>query len=157
YAVKIFPRSPVEHIVEAVAVGIHQQLALLAAPGAIDQNRNLAGVPVVHVVRGELEVPLDLACGRVEGKETARVKIVARPHVPVPLGARFPGSPVEEVHPGVVGAGPPRRAGAGLPAVAAPRVMARLAGSGDRPGTPQPLAGLRVVGIEKAADTGLAA
>src|SRR5262249_32632875 len=64
-AAQILPRLPVEDIVEGVAVGGHQQLALLAVDNAIDQNRNLAGVPVVDVVRRELEMPLDLACGRV--------------------------------------------------------------------------------------------
>ena len=51
----------IERVVEAVAVGEHHDLARLSADGEIGEDRHLGRVPVVHVVRRELVVPLELA------------------------------------------------------------------------------------------------
>ena len=53
--------SAIEHVEEAVAVGLHEQLARLTLPVRIDQRRRLLRVVVPDIVRRELEVPLQLA------------------------------------------------------------------------------------------------
>ncbi len=50
----------VEHEVVAVARRLQQQLALDAVDAAVDEDRDLGGVPVVRVVRRRLEAPLQL-------------------------------------------------------------------------------------------------
>ena len=52
---------PVQDVVETVAIGLDQQLSGLALHFEVQEHRNLVGVPVVDVVRRELEVPLHLA------------------------------------------------------------------------------------------------
>ena len=51
------PVRPVEHVEEAVAVALHEQLARPAPELFVDQQQRLLRVPVVGVVRRELEVP----------------------------------------------------------------------------------------------------
>ena len=67
----------IEHVEEAVAVGLHQQLARLALPRRVDQRRRLLRVVVPHVVRRELEVPLQRAGLRVERDDRIGVEVVA--------------------------------------------------------------------------------
>ena len=51
----------VQSVEVAVAVGMHQHLARLPVDFDIDQHRISDGVPVVHIVRSELEMPAELA------------------------------------------------------------------------------------------------
>ena len=51
----------VQHIEKAVAVGLNHQLAGLTFPHRIDQRRRRHGIKIMHVMRRELEVPLQLA------------------------------------------------------------------------------------------------
>src|SRR5258706_14209855 len=103
-------------------------------------------------------MPAQLAVLDVERHQRRCVEVVARPLVAVPVGARIAGAPVEQLERGIVRAGEPRRAAAALPGVALrPRIAARLVGRRNRVEAPEPTAGLRVVGVEEAADAGLAA
>ena len=119
---------PVEHVEVPVAIGVHQQLALLAAPHAIDQHHVLHRVPVVPVVRRELVVPLHLSGVRIERDNRVAVEIVhlASRHA-IELGRGISDRPVHEVERGIEAAGQPRRTAAGLPALALPRVVAGFA------------------------------
>src|SRR5262245_20598094 len=54
-------RYTVEDIMEAVAAGHDHQFARASVKRRIEQDRNLRGVPIVCVVRSELEIPLQLS------------------------------------------------------------------------------------------------
>src|SRR5262245_33640813 len=56
-----FTRYTVEDIMEAVAAGVDHQFARTPVNRRIEQDRNLRGVPIVCVVRSELEMPLQLS------------------------------------------------------------------------------------------------
>ena len=71
-------------------------------------------------------------------------------------GSGVAGIPIDEVQVRVVDAGGPGRAAAVLPGVAGPGVVARLAGTWNRVRRPTRLAGLRVEGLDKAANAELA-
>ena len=85
----------VEHVVERIAIGGHDELAGLALPIGVDQDLDLVGVPVVGVVRRELEPPDDLARVWIEGQQAVRVEVVAGAQVTVPVGCRVADWPVQ--------------------------------------------------------------
>ena len=114
-------------------------------------------VPVVGIVRGELKVPLQFAGVAIQRHERARVEIVARARIGVPIGAGIADAPVDGVRLGIVRAGYPGGTATGLPAIAEPRIVAGFAGRGDRIEAPGALAGARIVRVEEAADAGLTA
>ena len=108
------------------------------------------------VVGRELEVPAQLAGGRIKGNERTAVQVVAGAIVAVPVRGRIAGAPVEQVQLRVVRPAQPRGSPARLPAVAAPRVVPLLAGSRHRVEPPQAPSGPGVVGVEEAAHAGFA-
>ena len=146
----------VEHVEERVAVREEHQLALLAAERRVGQHRDLRRIPVVDVVRRELEVPLQLAGVGVEGHHRVGVEVVALPHRAVVVRAGVAGAPVQEVQLRVVGAGHPGRRPAGAPGVAGPGAVVGMVR--PRRGVKAPLAraALDVVGVDHAADAVLA-
>ncbi len=148
---------PVEDVVEGVAVGDEHELARSPGHLRVEQHRDLVGVPVVGVVGGELEVPAHAARLPVERHERAGVEVVAGTDVAIPVGAGVADAPIKKIQLGVVGAGKPGGPAARLPTVAAPGVVAGLAGAGDGDEPPATLARLRVVAVEKAPDARLAA
>ncbi len=148
----------IEHVVEAVAIGLRDQLALAAVDRRVEEHERLVRIPVVHVFGRELEVPLHLAGRRIEREHRIGIEVVAGTVVGIPVRRRIAGGPVEKIELGIERAGQPRRAAAGLPAVAlAPRLGPGLTRRRNRVRAPHQLSGLRVVGIDEAADTGLGA
>ena len=99
---KELSRDAIEDIEVAVPVRPQHQFGRLAVPVHIDQHGNLNRVVVVGVVRGELEVPLQLAGVRVESNDRIRVEIVARTLVGIPVRSRVPHAPVHQIELGVV-------------------------------------------------------
>ena len=87
----------VEHVEECVAIGVQHQCRILPWNLASDQHRRFGGVPIVRVVRRELEIPLQLSRLRIERQDAARVKIVARAHGTVVVGRRIAGGPEQRV------------------------------------------------------------
>ena len=67
----------IEHVEEAVAVGLHQQLARLPLPVDVDERRRFLRVVVPDIVRRELEVPLQLSRLRIEREDRIGVEVVA--------------------------------------------------------------------------------
>ena len=61
-----FAGRAIEHVVEAVAARHDHELS---SADAIDQDRNLRGVPVTRVVRRELKMPLHCPCIGIHGKQ----------------------------------------------------------------------------------------
>src|SRR5215470_1378013 len=76
-------------------------------------------------------MPLQFACIRIQRDDRARVKIVAGTRISVPVWACVPRAPINEVQFRIVAAGRPYRAAAVLPALAAPRLVARFARFGN--------------------------
>jgi len=93
----------------------------------------------------------------IDRQQRAGVEVISGADVAVPVGSRVADAPVQEVQSRVIGAGQPGRAAARLPALLAPGLVPRLAGSGDRVGPPEPIARPGVVRIEEALDPGFAA
>ena len=67
----------IEHVEEAVAIRLQQQLARLALEHRVDEHRRLLRVPVPQIVRRELIVPAQLSGFRVEREDRIRVEVVA--------------------------------------------------------------------------------
>ena len=122
------PVSSVQHVVEAVPVRHDTTASRASTDLGIDEHRNLVRVPVVDIVRRELEMPAQLAGVDVERDQRARIEVVAfarsspfqsGPGLPVPQYSSFSSGsyePVSHVAPAAV-----------LPAVARPGLAARLA------------------------------
>ena len=147
----------IEHVEMPVAIGVHQQLARFAVKAPVDQHHVLVRVPVVRVVRRELEVPPALARRRIERDHGAGEQVVALAYRAVVERTRVADRPIQQIQLRVVRTGQPGRATAELPRIAGPRVVAELAGPGNRRKTPEPRAGRRIVRVDEAADPELAA
>src|SRR5437899_6519861 len=98
----------------------------------------------------------DLAGGGVERDHSRRVEVVAGMHVARPR-RRVARPPERQVELRIIVRGEPDRDAAGLPRLAFPGVMPRLARARDRVGLPDRLAVARVEGGDVAADAELAA
>ena len=111
----------------------------------------------MSVVRRELVVPLAPAGVGIQRDDRIGEQVVAvSAHRAIGHRRRIPDRPVERVELGIVGAGQPGAAAAGLPAVALPRVVAEFSRSRNRVESPQPLPG-HVVGVEETAERVFAA
>src|SRR5882757_2554717 len=144
----------VERVEIAVAGGMDDKLAVLAADLGIDDRVLGDFVEVIGIVRGVLIAPLDLAVGGAERQHACRPFAVARPVFRIPIGPGIADPLVECVALGVVGCGLPDRAAAVLPAVLAvlPGLVAGLAFAGDRVSAPGGLAGVEIGRFDEAAD-----
>src|SRR5262249_41552296 len=85
--------EPVEGVVEAVPVGVHHELAILAIDLAVNDDLRARSVVVVDVVRGVLEVPTDLAVAHAKRHGGVGVEIVPWPRAGVVARHRVAGSP----------------------------------------------------------------
>ena len=149
----------VQHVQEAVLVGLDHHLAEPAVNLDIGQHVLVRAVHVVGVVGRVLVVADDLAgagphrdhAGRIEA-----VQLSARPRVP---GRGIPGAPVDEVQLRIVRAGAPRGRPAELPRIGVrrPRLRPGLARRGNGVAAPQLRPGFRIPAVEKSARRGLAA
>jgi hypothetical protein len=114
-----FPVRTVQNIKKAVAIGVQQQLSFLAMKSPVDEHQGLVRVPVVKIVRSELEMPDQLTGLGVERQIAVRIKVVAAAIIPIRVGVRVADSPVKHSRFDIVTAGRPRRATewvrAGLP------------------------------------------
>src|SRR5947209_17492461 len=76
---------------------MQHQLALLAAEGTVYQNGSLRRVPIVNVMRGELEVPLALARVRIERRNRTTEQMVTFANISVEIGGRIAGAQAESI------------------------------------------------------------
>jgi hypothetical protein len=83
----------VEGVKDAVAVGMEDELAILAFVHAVHQHQVFGGVPVVGVVGGELVVPLAPAGIGIESQRGAREQVVACADVAIDVGAGIADGP----------------------------------------------------------------
>ena len=87
----------VEHVEVAVAIGLHEQLARPALPGRVDEHERLLRVVVVHIVRRELEMPLQLSGLRIERDDRIGIQVVALPIVADHVRPGIADGPVQRV------------------------------------------------------------
>ena len=149
---QILPADPVEHEEIAVARALHEHLARLAVPGAVEEHRDLCAVPIVRIVRRALEVPDHFSGVGVERDHRAGEEIIALAALPGSNRIRIAGGDIDQVEFGIVGGRLPGHAatvGAGV--VVGPGVVARVTGLLRR-GVPLPLqlAGFRIARFEEA-------
>ena len=74
---------------------MNYELAGLPIDDSIDQLAIADFVVIIGVVGGVLEMPLDLAGVRIEGKQAVAVEVVARTLLGVELWRRIAGAPVD--------------------------------------------------------------
>ena len=96
------PRFPVEDVVKPIAVGPVHQVPGLPVVHRVRQDRHLAGVIVVFIIRGELVVPAQLPGGGIEGDDAAGVEIGAGTHVTHEVGSGIADAPIDHVQRRVV-------------------------------------------------------
>src|SRR5262249_48086110 len=94
---------PVQDIKKSVSIGLQQKFAWLSAPLCIDEDRWLLRIPIVNVVRSELEMPSELSGFGFERKNGIAVQVVALPLVPVVVETGIARRPVQEVELRIVG------------------------------------------------------
>src|SRR5262245_18207456 len=102
----------------------------------VDEDVLVHSVVVPYVVRRVLEMELDRAGVRVERQRGVGVEVVPRTRLRVPVGCRIANAPVDQVELGIVRARHPGGAASILPGLAAPGIVARLAGTRHGVGTP---------------------
>src|SRR5262245_25229366 len=141
-----------KHIEEAVAARLHDDLARRAGDRQIGLDQLIDPVVVVRIIRSHLVMPDHFAGLGPNSDDRIRVEVVAFPVDRIPR-RRIADAPEYEVELGIIGAGDPGRAAAGLPGllVGGPGLGALLTAFGDRIGAPQRLAGLRIEALEIAA------
>ena len=111
----------------------------------------------MDVVRRELVVPAQPAGVDVERDHRIAVEVVALAALAVVIRSGIAGAEVGEVQLGIVRRGDPDARSAARPRITRPRVVARLARPRNREEPPGALAGIRVVGVDEAAASVLAA
>src|SRR5256714_1902401 len=136
----------IERVVEAVAIGVDEELAILAVNPAVDDDLRARRIVVAVVVLGVLEVPLHLAGLGIEGDRRVGEQVVAGTIGGVVARRRIAGAPVREVARRIVGAGDVERAAAGAPrlGLVLPGLAAGLARRRNDEGLPLHVAGLRI-------------
>src|SRR3954471_18642245 len=119
----------------------------------VEQDVLHRGVVVPQVVRGVLEMRLDLACVSVHGNAGVGVEVVALADASVEVGTRVAGSEVQEVQIRIEGGGYPAVRAASRPglAVGRPSLRAGLAGLRHHVGAPDTLAGFALERVDVAA------
>jgi hypothetical protein len=138
----------VKHIEEAIARGMHDELAILAVDLGVDDRVLGDFVEVVRIVRSVLEPPFDLAVDGAESEHACRPLVVARPVFRIKVRTSVPDSLVDRVGLRIIGRSLPGRATAMLPTVLAvlPGLAAGFANSGNSVSPPNLLPGVEIGG-----------
>src|SRR5579863_236074 len=146
----------IEQVEKSVAVGLRDEVFAAGLARRVYEDRHLGGIPVVLVVFGELEIPVELAGVGIERKQRVTVEVVACAPLTAIGRSRISRRPEDLVRNRIVGARVPRRSAADFPGIALPGVVARLTRAGHGVEAPLARAGCSVVGVNKTADTVLA-
>src|SRR5947209_9175454 len=105
---KTFPVCTIEDKEVTIPGSLHQHLTWLPVEIAVCNNRCLCRVPIMGIVRRDRKTPHQLSCIRIQGDDTAGVKIVSWTRFPIKYGGRIARSPVEAIECRVVGSCHPR-------------------------------------------------
>src|SRR5262249_37666298 len=114
---------PVEHVVKAVLVGLHDDFALPAVYRQVGEHQLLNAVKVPGVPGHHLVVPLELSSIRLDGENGAHIKVVFALRLAEVFRPRsaISGSDVDQIGIGIIGnAIPDRSATAKFPPVSGP-------------------------------------
>src|SRR5262249_1070734 len=136
-----FACGAIEDVEKSVAIRVQQQLAHAAVKGHVDQHGPALRVPVMRVVRCELEMPFELSGLEIERDNRAGVKIVAAPSASVEIRPGISGGPVEQVQIRIEGSAEPGSPATPLNRKIAPGLRARIALGGNGIKAPELLAG----------------
>ena len=148
----------IEHVEEAVAVGLQQQFARRALERRVYQQQRLLRIPVPQIMRRELKVPAKLARLRVERDNRVRIQIVSLTSAAIGVGIRISGRPEERPGFRIVAARQPGRTATLFEiGISLPRFGARLFTRGHGPETPGLTPRLDVICGEKAPNPHVAA
>ena len=152
-----FAVRAVQHIHEAVLVGLNHHFPKLAANLDVREHILVGGVHVVHVVGRVLKITNHLTRFRPDREHAVReqaIQTFARPGI---VWLRIARSPIDQIELGIVRTGAPRRASALRPGVAVlrPRLGTGLAGRRDGVSAPQFLPGVGIPAVEEPARGGL--
>src|SRR5437879_2274125 len=90
-------RLPIQHVIEPVPIGLRQEFAFAAAELRIKEHQRFVGIPIVNVMRRELEIPLHLSVVWIERENRASVEIVALSLVPIPIRCRIARAPIQKI------------------------------------------------------------
>ena len=152
------PVRAIEHVEEAVAIGLQQQFARRSLERGINQQQRLLRIPVPQIVRRELKVPAKLARLRVERDNRVRIQVVSLTAAAIGVRVRVSSRPEERPRLRIVAAWQPRRTAALLEiGISLPRFRARLSTLGHGPETPRLIPRLDVICGEKASNPHVAA
>ena len=150
-----FAGDPVENVDVPVLVDLRHRLAHDPFNLQIEQDHGIRRVEVPQIVADLLEVPAVLARGHVHSDDGDREKVVSGPHSAVEIRARIAGGEVQQAQFRIERGRLPHRGAAELPdlVVRGPRIVADLAGPGDRVERPDQGPVVRVIGLHASADT----
>ena len=150
------PFVRIQDVEESIAIALHQQFSGPAPEHFVDQQQRLLRVPVVGVVRRELEVPLEHSRLRCQRHHRVRVEVVSSPPLAIQVGTGVARRPVEQIQLGVIAARQPGRPTPSSQDVrVAPGFRPRLTRLGDRPEAPCVFARGGVIGVEESAESGI--
>ena len=154
-----FAIRAVQHVHEAVLVGLDHDLAQLAINLEIGEDVLVGAIHVVHVVGRVLEITSDFTCLRPNREHAGRVQAVESPARPGIVRLGIARTPVDEVELRIVGTRAPRRPPTVHPGVAVPgpRLRTGLARRRDGVSAPQFLPGVGIPTVEEPARRGLPA
>ena len=145
-----FPVARSRNVVKTVTIRLHHQLPWRSIDRRIHQHRDLRPIPVHHVMRCELKMPLQLPGIRVKRDNRIAVQIVALPDITVEIRRRVPNRPIQQVQLWIVASGQPCGATRMHPRVPRPALRARLARPRDAVEPPCMRPRLRIVSIHPA-------
>src|SRR5262249_33631532 len=97
----------IEQKEKSVAAGLSEQFARLAFEFRIKKHRRLDGVPIMNVMRRNLEIPHEFSRVRIQRNDAARVEIVARSRFAGQDRVGISNSPIKKIQRWVVGASHP--------------------------------------------------
>src|SRR5262249_31212115 len=126
----------VDDIEEAIAVGLHDDLADLAIDCKVGLYQLVDPIIIVRVIWRELIVPDNLAGFGPEGEHRGAIEIVPLAELGIPRAA-VARAPIDQVKVRIVGASQPGRPATMLPGIARPGVATRLTGSRNSVAAPE--------------------
>src|SRR5262249_15058019 len=93
----------IEDVEEPIAIGLQQRFAGLPLPLRIYKYRGFLRIPIVDIVRRELEIPLEFAGFGFERENRVAVQVVALAVVAIVVETGIAGRPVDEIELRIVG------------------------------------------------------
>src|SRR5215467_4059862 len=107
------------------------------------------------VAGSELVIPLQFASLGVQRDGGTGEQVIALADIPVHVRTRISYAPIKKIEIWIITAGQPGGPAASFPAVSLPGVVPKLAGTGNRVESPEPLSGGGIIRIQETANAEL--